>query len=106
MEENQNAETPTKEQVISMLKEQIEVKSVQLELQEINEKLAKSRAGELQALQFIAQMTNPQPEGVPHTLTQEDIDNNPELEEQGFKAGDEVMVPKEAASSRKLKKDK
>lgn len=92
---------PTKEEIISAMREQIDVKSVQLELQEINEKLAKSKAGELQALQFIAQMTNPQPEETEeHTVTQEDLDNNPDLAEAGFKVGDEVQVPKQ----RKLKK--
>jgi hypothetical protein len=95
---------PTKEEIIAILKEQIEVKEYQVKLQELNEKLAKAKAGELQALQFITQMTNPQPEEETedHTLTQEDIDNNPQLSEQGFKVGDEVRVPKQ----RKLKKQK
>ena len=94
---------PTKEEIISLIKDQIEVKEYQVKLQELNEKLAKSKAGELQALQFIATLTNPQsgPEGEEHTVTQEDLDNNPELVEQGFKVGDEVLVPKQ---ERKLKK--
>lgn len=96
-------ELPTRDEIVKMLKEQIEVKALQVELQELNEKMAKSRAGELQALQFITQMTNPQPEGVPHTITQEDLDNNPDLVEQGFAVGDEVLVPK---AERKLKKEK
>ena len=82
---------------------------MQLELQEINTKLASYRAEELKALQFIAQMTNPQPpaDAEPHTLTQEDMDQNPELAEQGLKVGDEVLIPKESApKSRGLKKDK
>lgn len=94
-------ELPTKEEIIALLKEQISVKEYQLKLQEINEKLAKSKAQELQALQFIAQMTQPQAEAEEHTITEEDLTNNPELKEQGFKVGDEVMIPKE----RKLKKD-
>jgi hypothetical protein len=32
------------------------------------------------------------------------MDDNPELSEQGFKVGDEVLVPKEQAAQRKLKK--
>jgi hypothetical protein len=100
---------PSKEEVVTFLQEQIDVKKVQLELQEINTKLASYRAEELKALQFIAQMTNPQPpaDAEPHTLTQEDMDENPELAEQGLKVGDEVLVPKESApKSRGLKKGK
>lgn len=101
---------PSKEEVVAFLTEQIEVKKVQVELQELNTKLATYRAEELKALQFVAQMTNPQPpaDAVPHTLTQEDMDENPELSEQGLKVGDEVLIPKEAvpAKSRELKKGK
>jgi hypothetical protein len=98
---------PTKEELIAALKEQIEVKSVQLELQEINEKLAKSIAGEYQAMQFVAQMKNPQKAPAQeHTITQEDLDNNPELVEQGFEVGDEVFIPEDEAprKERKLKR--
>ena len=83
------------------------MKKTQLELQELNTKLAVARAEELKAIQFIAQMTNPQPpaDAVPYTLTQEDIDADPSIAEQGFKAGDEVLVPKESEpAKRKLKK--
>ena len=97
---------PSKEEIIKFLKEQMEVKKAQLELQELNTKLAVARAEELKALQFIGQMTNPTPpeDAVKHNLTQEDIDQNPELTERGFKVGDEVLVPKEQAAQRKLKK--
>jgi hypothetical protein len=99
---------PTKEELIAALKEQIEVKSIQLELQEINEKIAKSIAGEYQAMQFVAQMKSPQkPAAQEHTITQEDLDNNPELADQGFSVGDEVFIPEEeiaAPKERKLKR--
>ena len=98
---------PSKEEVIAFLSEQIEVKKVQLELQVINTDLAESRAREVKALGLIAQMTNPTPpaDAVPHNLTQEDMDQNPELVEQGFKVGDEVLVPKDSEpAKRKLKK--
>jgi uncharacterized protein YneF (UPF0154 family) len=102
----QQAPPPSKEDVINFLAEQMEVKEAQYKLQELNTKLAVARAEELKALQFIAQMTNPQPpaDAVPHNLTQQDMDDNPELSEQGFKVGDEVLVPKEQAAQRKLKK--
>ena len=100
-------QAPTKEEVIRFLQEQIDVKKVQLELQELNTKLASYRAEELKALSFIAQITNPQPpeDAQPHTITQEDMDENPELSEQGFKVGDEVLVTKEETpKQRSLKK--
>ena len=98
---------PSKEEVIAFLKEQMEVKQAQLSLQELNTKLAVARAEELKALQFIAQMTNPTPpaDAVKHNLTEEDMEENPELAEQGFKVGDEVLVAKESVpAKRSLKK--
>jgi hypothetical protein len=73
--------------------------------------LAVARAEELKALQFIANITNPQnntPQGTPYILTQDDLDNNPELVEAGLKVGDEVLKSEEPAPtprpSRNLKK--
>jgi hypothetical protein len=106
-EETVNQAPPSKEEIVKFLAEQMEVKEAQLKLQELNTKLAVARAEELKALQFIAQMTNPQPpaDAVPHNLTQQDMDENPELAEQGFKVGDEVLVPKDSEpAKRKLKK--
>lgn len=78
---SEEQKAPTKEEVISFFQEQIEVKRVQLELQELNTALAVGRAEELKALAFIAQLTSPQ------TAEQSDDD-------------DEVKAP------RSLKKDK
>lgn len=93
---------PTKEEVIAFFKEQIEVKKVQAELQELNTRIANGRAEEMRAMAFIAQMTNPQTrgneyegDGIPHTLTEEDMEANPELKEQGLQAGDQVLIPAE-----------
>lgn len=108
--EQEDKNVPTKEEIIAFIKEQIEVKTVQLELQNLNTGLATSRAEELKALAFIAQMTQQggaKPEGQPHTITQEDMDNNPELAEEGIKVGDEVIIPSmPPAEKRSLKKDK
>ena len=86
----------------------IEVKKLQVELQELNTKMAVSRAEELRALQFQAQMINPQPakdDVQPHTVTQEDLDNNPELVEAGVEVGEEILIPKqEPAKEKKLKR--
>lgn len=59
LNQEQEQKAPSKEEVISFFQEQIEVKKVQLELQEINAALAVARAEELKALAFIAQLTNP-----------------------------------------------
>jgi hypothetical protein len=102
---SEEQKVPTKEEILAFLGEQIEVKSKQLELQEISTKLAVNRAEELKALNFIGQMTNPvAPE--PHILTEEDLEQHPELTEAGYKAGDEVMVAKEEPKQRSLKKEK
>ena len=100
-ENAQEKTAPTKEELIAFFQEQIEVKKVQLDLQELNTRLAVARAEELKALSFIGQMTNPKAPGnpyeggTPHTLTEEDLANNPELAEQGLKVGDEVIIPAE-----------
>lgn len=109
----QEQPVPSKEEIMAFMLEQIEVKKMQVELQKLNTELAVQKAEELKALHFIGQITNPQPpdDAVPHTLTQQDIDENPQLSAQGLKAGDEVLVPKEMAEEsakekRNLKKGK
>ena len=77
MSENQEKTPPTKEEIISFMKEQIEVKQVQLTYPSSGQ----TYAG-----------------GSPHTVTQEDMDNNPELADQGIKVGDEVLIPSDAPS--------
>jgi len=108
-EQNQEQKLPSKAEVVAFLQEQIDVKKLQVELQELNTRLAIGKAEELKALSFVAQVTNPQaapPDAEPHTLTEEDIEENPELTEQGFKVGDEVLVAKEEPKQRSLKKNK
>lgn len=104
---SEEQKVPTKEEIMTFLKEQIEVKELQAQLQDLNTRLAKARAEELQAISFVAQLTNPQQqdEGEPYTLTEQDLSSNPELAEQGLKVGDEVFVPKEQ-KKRSLKKEK
>lgn len=101
--QEQDQKIPTKEEIVAFLTEQIEVKELQAKLQKLSTSIAIDKAEELKALSFIGQMTNPRPqgneyqgEGTPHTITQEDLDNNPELVEEGLKVGDEVLIPKEA----------
>jgi len=107
----QEQPVPSKEEIIKFLEEQVEVKTLQVQVQELNAKLATFRAEELKALSFIAQITNPQEtKQQKHIITQEDIDANPELVEAGVSVGDEVMIPVQTEmpkqeSSRKLKKE-
>ena len=109
---SEEQKVPTKEEIMAFLKEQIEVKELQAQLQDLNTRLAKSRAEEIQAISFVAQMTNPsQPpadlDGEPHVITEEDLVNNPSLSEQGLKVGDEVLITDEEETSprkRSLKK--
>jgi hypothetical protein len=55
----------------------------------------------------MTQQGGAKPEGTPHTITQEDMDNNPELVEEGIKVGDEVIIPSmPPTEKRSLKKDK
>lgn len=108
-DQSNDQQVPTKEELIKFFQEQIDVKKLQVELQELNAAMATARAEELKALSFIAQMTNPET-GNPqdtkkHVVTQEDLDANPELVEAGVQVGQEVLVPSGNTKSRKLKKE-
>jgi hypothetical protein len=116
---SEEQKVPTKDEVIAFLKEQVEVKTAQLELQKLNTELAVAKAEELKALAFIGQLTSPQQQPIAqspeddnmhHTITQEDLDNNPELAAEGVKVGDEILIPnnipaQEQAPIKKLKKN-
>ena len=110
---SEEQKVPTKEEVVAFLKEQIEVKELQAQLQDLNTRLAKARAEEIQAISFVAQMTNPsQPpamedeeDGERHIITEEDLAGNPTLAEQGLQVGDEVILAdEESPKKRSLKK--
>jgi hypothetical protein len=114
---SEEKKVPTKDEVIAYLKEQLEVKELQAQLQALNTKITKDRAEEIQAISFIAQMTNPPQQaeslhdtnpGDKYILTEEDMEINPTLAEQGLKAGDEVLIgeDEEIPTKRSLKKKK
>lgn len=96
---------PSKEEIIRLIKEQIEVKSAQVELQRLNTEFAQLRLEELKAMTIAAQITNPPGPsnayqgGVPHKITEEDMENNPELKEQGLKVGDEILISMDNADA-------
>jgi hypothetical protein len=120
-DQNQEQHVPSKEELMKFFQEQIDVKKLQVELQELNAAMATARAEELKALSFIAQMTNPetgQPQATKkHIVTQQDLDANPELVDAGVEVGQEVLIPSGMqtddddqpmveSKSRKLKKEK
>ena len=95
-----SAEAPDKAKIIEWMNGQIEFKEIQLKLQELDTKIAVTKAEYMKAMYTIAQISNPQqnhqgsPELSEHTLTEEDLQANPDLVEQGFKVGDIVGIPK------------
>lgn len=105
-EEAQQEQQPSKEEMMAWMNEQIEFKTVQVKLAELNTVLVELKAREVQALYKMSQMSAaPEEEGqemVPYTITEKDIEENPTIKEQGYKAGDTVSVP--APKTRKLKK--
>ena len=100
--ETQEKKVPTKAEVLAFYKEQIEVATLRRDLAGIIAQTAEFDARRIEAIAKQAHFSGPQapqtnsqemPEGIiPHTVTQEDLDNNPELMEQGIKVGDVVGI--------------
>jgi hypothetical protein len=124
--QTEEKKVPTKAEVLAFYKEQIEVAKLRRDLAEIVCQTAEFDFRRVEAIAKQAHLTAPppqqpqdMPEGVvPHTVTQEDLDNNPELAEQGIKVGDVVGISErpqgvseidpatdDEAPVRKLKKD-
>lgn len=77
---------PTTEEFIAHMEEQIKIAEVRAKLQALNTAIAKDRAEELNALVFIAQVTNPK--------------SQPEVPSE---EGDEEEIPAPPSAKRKLK---
>lgn len=77
------------------LKEIIETKKLQVELQELNTKFVEAKVRELVALSQMSQLKANPADFIEHKLTEEDFKNNPDLKEQNFKVGDVIGIPKE-----------
>lgn len=104
---------PTKAEVLTFYKEQIEVAKLRKELAEIVCETAEFDARRTEAIAKQAHFSGPgqqqqsqqegMPEGViPHTVTQEDLDANPELAEQGIKVGDVVGITEKPQAENQL----
>lgn len=115
--EKNTPEQPSKDQIIAWYKEQIEVATLRRDLSALQAEIAKNEAQRTQATILMAQMQDPASQNeVEHEVTQEDLDANPELVQNGVKVGDKILVsnprpqiapeqPEEDEKVRKLKKD-
>jgi hypothetical protein len=91
---------PSKEDVIKFYKEQIEIAKLRKDLAEqvcataeFDARTAEAIAKKAHFSAPMPQQSQSMPEGVvEHVVTQEDLDNNPELAEQGIKVGDVVGI--------------
>lgn len=86
---------PTKDEIIAWYNEQIEIANLRFQLADLNAKIAKADEERLKSTIIMAQMQgpqNPQQQGTPHVVTQEDLDSNPELVENNVKVGDTILV--------------
>ena len=101
-QEQTTQEQPSKETMIAWMQEQIEFKKIQAEMQELDTRIAVARAEYMKAMYTIAQISAPVEDDIEHTLTKEDLEQNPELKEEGLNEGDVVRVPTE--KKRGLKK--
>lgn len=107
--ENQTPNTPTLEQMISNAEENIKLKTKLLELQKLNTEIAQLKMEEVKAWAIMAQLQAPAPT-MEHTVTEEDLENNPELKEEGIQVGEKILVPQTEPTTvnvtkRNLKKD-
>ncbi len=82
--ENQTQqETPTKEQIIAHMNEQIEIMELRVKLQELHAANAMARAEELKAIAFMSQLTQTPQEDT--TLTEDE--SEPAAESKKLKRG-------------------
>jgi hypothetical protein len=91
--ETTTPEQPSKDQIVAWYKEQIEVATLRRDLSALQSEIAKNEAQRMQATILLAQMQDPSSQNeVEHVVTQEDIDANPELVENGVKVGDKILI--------------
>jgi uncharacterized small protein (DUF1192 family) len=93
--EKNTQEQPSKDHIIAWYKEQIEVATLRRDLSALQAEIAKNEAQRVQATILMAQMQDPASQNkneVEHVVTQEDLDANPELVENGLKVGDKILV--------------
>lgn len=100
--ETNEQKVPTREQVLKFYAEQIEIASLRRDLSEALAITAEFDARRAEAIAKQAHFSAPRgpqtpveemPEGmVEHVVTEDDMQNNPELAEQGIKVGDVIGI--------------
>jgi len=93
---------PTKEEITKFYQEQIEVATLRRDLSALLAETAKYDADRAESIVKQAHFSAPKPQNpvteeipegvIHHTVTQEDLDNNPELLQQGIKVGDVIGI--------------
>jgi hypothetical protein len=104
--EELKTDVPTKEEILKFYNDKIEVDTLRLQLAQINSEIAQHDAKRMQALSIIAQLQVPDQTLV---VSKEDLENNPELGENGVEEGDVITLKDGIVSGikekRKLKKE-
>ena len=88
-------EMPSKEQVLAFYKEQIEVNSVRRDLAKINAEIARHEFKRFEYTVALAQLSSNSKKAdnvQQHVVTEEDLENNPELASNGVKVGDTINI--------------
>jgi hypothetical protein len=106
--ETTEQKVPTREQVLKFYAEQIEIAGLRKDLAELLAVTAEFDARRAEAVAKQAHFASPRPQASPdqmpegmieHVVSQEDMDNNPELAEQGIKVGDVIGISNNAAEA-------
>lgn len=117
-EQNQEKKTPTVAEMVKNLKEQMPLKRLQVELQSLNTSFVEMKVREMEAIHKLQQIEAGQMEArvkqeqymkdniIEHTITQEDMDMNPEMADQGIKVGQVIGIPKDIYQDLKLSNKK
>lgn len=89
---------PSKEDVLKFYNQQIEVNSVRRDLAKINAEIAEYEFKRFEFTVALAQLSSNSKTNQAvkqHVVTEEDLENNPELAENGIKVGDTINIAAE-----------
>ncbi len=96
--EQETKTPPTYDEMVASLEKSIKLAELQVRMQELNMQMASYRAVELESFAKIQHFSKPNSnqEMIEHIVSEDDMKNNPQLAEQGIKAGDKITIPKSA----------
>jgi len=107
---------PTQAEQIKFLKDQMPLKRLQVELQKLNTDFVELKVREFEAITKLQQIEEVQAKSkaehdaflkenmTEHTITQEDLDNNPEMVESKLEVGQKIGIPKDIYGKLNLSK--